>query len=105
MIGSTLGAMTAIVFGTKKGHKMQKDLMDKYHEFEDVVKDYTHGKTRQVKQALHKMSKGMDKKVRSALHKITHAKAEVKRKHRKVKKTYRRAKKAYHFAKKIARKR
>ena len=44
MIGSTLGALTAMMFTTKKGHRIQKDMVDKYHEIEEIMKGYVDGK-------------------------------------------------------------
>ncbi len=70
MLGSTLGALTALMFTTKKGHKIQHQLMDKYHEFEEVVRHYADGKTRQAKRmarrALSEIKKQAKRKVRKA---------------------------------------
>lgn len=37
VIGSSLGALTAFLFATKKGHIIQKAITAKYHEMEDAV--------------------------------------------------------------------
>ncbi len=63
MIGSTLGALTAMMFSTKKGHRIQKDLADKYHEFEHLMKGYVQGKKRVVKEGMRKIAKQAKKKL------------------------------------------
>ena len=42
ILGGTLGAMTAMMLGTRKGKKMQKELMGKYKHFSskaELLKD------------------------------------------------------------------
>jgi gas vesicle protein len=85
MIGSTLGALTAAMFGTKKGHKFQKDMADKYHDFEGMLKGYVNGKKRQVKREYKKITEMATKKVRKVKRKVRVAKVKAKRKVRKVK--------------------
>lgn len=70
MLGSTLGALTALMFTTKKGHKIQKDLKDKYHEFEDVVKEYAKSNERKAKKAMDQVTKNIEKKIQRAKKKI-----------------------------------
>jgi gas vesicle protein len=66
MIGSTLGALTAMMFGTKKGHQIQKDMTEKYHEFEKIMKGYVHGKRKKIKHQVQKIAKKAKSKLRSA---------------------------------------
>lgn len=66
MIGSTLGALTAAMFTTKKGHKVQKDIASKYHELEGIMKKYVNGKKRKVKNRVRKVAKKARSKVKRA---------------------------------------
>jgi gas vesicle protein len=72
MLGSTLGALTAMMFTTKKGHEIQDDLMDKYHEFEDQIKAYSAKGKRKVKRAMNHLAKKAHKKVKRVKRKIRH---------------------------------
>lgn len=69
MIGSTLGALTAMMFGTKKGDQIQKDMAEKYHEFEKMMKGYVHGQKKKVKHHVQKIAK----KAKSKLHSMKRA--------------------------------
>lgn len=66
MVGSALGALTAAMFSTKKGHKVQKELINKYHEFEDVVRNYAHKKQKTVKRAVKQLAKQAKKRLAKA---------------------------------------
>lgn len=66
MIGSTLGALTAMMFGTKKGHKLQKDMAAKYNEFEGMMKGYIQGKKAKVKHEMGQIAKKTKRKIRKA---------------------------------------
>ncbi|MGB7978699.1 MAG: YtxH domain-containing protein [Chlamydiales bacterium] len=66
MIGSTLGALTAMMFTTKTGHKIQHDMAGKYQKIENMMRGYVHGGKRRVKQKLGKIAKRAKKK----LHKV-----------------------------------
>jgi gas vesicle protein len=92
MLGSTLGALTALMFTTEKGHKIQGDLIKKYREFEKHVTGYAQNNKRKAKLALHKIAKNIDKKlqkakvailkkqkIKSALHKVAKVRRKVKR--------------------------
>jgi len=81
MIGSTVGALSAMMFTTKKGHNIQKDLLDKYHEFEGVIKKYAKGKTSQARKAAKKLVQAAKSKVAKTKKKL------VKRAKKKVAKT------------------
>lgn len=70
MLGSTLGALTALMFTTKKGHKIKEDLVEKYHEFEKHVKAYAKNNQKKAKHALNKFAKNIDKKIKKAKRKI-----------------------------------
>ena len=72
MLGSTLGALTAMMFTTKKGHEIQDDLMDKYHEFEDQIKAYSTVGKRKAKRAMNQISKKIQKKAKRVKRKIHH---------------------------------
>jgi gas vesicle protein len=39
-IGGTLGALAALLFTTKQGHKIQREIMGKYHEMDHLVRGY-----------------------------------------------------------------
>lgn len=86
MIGSTIGALAAAMFGTKKGHKLQKDMAEKYHDFEGVVKSYIHGKQRKVKREVGKIKQKAKKKVRKVKREVGEMAKTAKKKVRKVKK-------------------
>ena len=49
MLGSTIGAVSAMMFTTKKGHSIQKNAMHKLHEFENYVKGLIHKNKGHVK--------------------------------------------------------
>ena len=70
MLGSTLGALTAMMFTTKKGHKIQDDLMDKYHEFEDHVKAYSQAGKRKAKRMMGQIGQKVRRKVKKAKRKL-----------------------------------
>jgi gas vesicle protein len=70
MLGSTLGALTALMFTTKKGSKIKRELVEKYHEFEEHVKTYAKNNQRKAKHALSKIAKNIDKKIKKAKRKI-----------------------------------
>jgi len=70
MLGSTLGALTAMMFTTKKGHEIQEDLMEKYHEFEDHIKSYTKTNKRKAKHAINQIAKNIEKKIKRAKRKL-----------------------------------
>ncbi len=53
MIGSTLGALTAAALTSKKGSKIKKQLMSKYHEFDTMMQELqTEKSQRKVKREL-----------------------------------------------------
>lgn len=66
MLGSTLGALTALLFTTKKGHAIKEDLIDKYHEFEDVVKKYADSNKTKATRAIKQIAKNIEKKIKKA---------------------------------------
>lgn len=70
MIGSTLGALTAIMFGTKKGDQIQKELMKKYHELEGAVSEYATSKQRKAKAKFRKIAKEADQEINRVSRKI-----------------------------------
>lgn len=70
MVGSTLGAITALMFSTKKGHKIQHQLVDKYHDFEKALRHYTHGKTRQAKRMAKRTIKKAKRKAKRVVRKV-----------------------------------
>ncbi|HSX10305.1 MAG TPA: YtxH domain-containing protein [Chlamydiales bacterium] len=70
MLGSTLGALTAMMFTTKKGHQIQEDLIEKYHEFEDHVKAYAKSNKRKARHAMGKIAKNIEKKIKKAERKL-----------------------------------
>lgn len=70
MLGSTLGALTALMFTTKKGNKIKRELVEKYHEFEKQVRVYAKHNERKAKHALNKIAKNIDKKIKKAKRKI-----------------------------------
>ena len=49
MLGSTIGAVSAMMFTTKKGHSIQKNAMHKLHEFENYIKGLIHRNKGHVK--------------------------------------------------------
>lgn len=66
MIGSTVGALSAMMFTTKKGHQIQGEIAEKYHDVEKLVKSYAFGQKRKVKKAVRKAKRTV-KKVRRKL--------------------------------------
>ncbi len=90
MLGSTLGALTALMFTTKKGHRIQKDVADKFHEFEGIVKSYAKGQKKTAQRALHKLAKTVDQNFKKAKRKAHSVKRKVKRKAHQVKRKVKR---------------
>lgn len=41
VIGSAVGALTTMLFTTKKGKQIRQDIADKYHDFENGIKGWT----------------------------------------------------------------
>ena len=39
VIGSTMGVLATMLFTTKKGKEIRKNIADKYHELEEGIKD------------------------------------------------------------------
>jgi gas vesicle protein len=39
VIGGTVGALTTMLFTTKKGKELRKNIADKYHELEENLKE------------------------------------------------------------------
>lgn len=74
MIGSTLGALTAAMFTTKKGDKIRQKLqlqfMDKYHEFEEMIKHYAISKKQEAKAAVRKAARRADRKIQQTAKRI-----------------------------------
>jgi gas vesicle protein len=54
VLGSSLGALTAVMMGSKKGHKIQKEMVNKYREFEKMVKGYAKKQEKNVKRVVRK---------------------------------------------------
>jgi gas vesicle protein len=54
VLGSSLGALTAVMMGSKKGHKIQKEMVNKYREFEKMVKGYAKKQEKKVKRVVRK---------------------------------------------------
>ncbi len=65
MLGSTLGALSALILTTEKGHKIKRELIDKYHEFEDAVKSYAKHGEQKTKKAMHKIAKNIHKQIKT----------------------------------------
>lgn len=63
MIGSTIGAVSAMMFTTKKGHQIQKNAMHKLHEFEAHLKGLVQKNKSQVKRLVHKSKRKVAKTV------------------------------------------
>ena len=64
MLGSTVGAISTMMFTTKKGHSFKKHAMEKLHEFEGLVKKLVHKNKRKVMGAvktLKRVTKGKKK--------------------------------------------
>lgn len=70
MVGSTIGALSAMMLTTKQGHKVKEELIDKYHELEDIMKGYVKSNKRKATHALKKIAKNIDKKIKRAKKKI-----------------------------------
>jgi len=67
MLGSTVGALSAIMFTTKKGHAFQKNAMGKLHEFEKYLKQFiskNKGKVMTTMKKVHKIAKRKKSKSR-----------------------------------------
>lgn len=63
MLGSTLGALTAMVF-TKKGRKIRENLMHQCHELGNKVKRTASKNKRKAKQAMSRIAKKIEKKIK-----------------------------------------
>jgi gas vesicle protein len=61
MLGSTIGAVSAMLFTTKKGNAIKKNAMNTLHEFEN-----------NVKKAFHKKKSGVRRLVHSGKRKVMH---------------------------------
>jgi len=70
LIGSTIGAVSAMMFTTKKGHSIHHDAMHKLHEFEDYVKRMFHKNKGHVKRIVHKNKTHVKKLVTSGKRKV-----------------------------------
>lgn len=57
MIGSSLGALTALMFTTEKGQKIKKDLIKKYPELRQMIHAFAHHPDKTIKAAAKKMKK------------------------------------------------
>lgn len=64
MLGSALGALTAMVFTTKKGHKIKQNLLNQYHEFEGKVKKSANKNKRKAKRVVSRIAKNIEKKLK-----------------------------------------
>ncbi len=53
MLGSTIGAVSAMLFTTKKGNTIKKNAMNTLNEFENNVKRAFHKKKSGVKRLVH----------------------------------------------------
>lgn len=62
VIGGSLGALTVFLFATKKGNKLQKEILKHYHEVEQVAHDLEPKK--RVKKALKTALKTAAKQVK-----------------------------------------
>ena len=65
MLGSTIGAVSAMLFTTKKGNSIKKNAMNTLHEFENNVKRAFHKKKSGVKRHVHRVK-------RKVLHTVKH---------------------------------
>lgn len=84
MIGGALGALTAMVFTTKKGKEIQKEILGKYNDLTDTVVGYANSKKKKVKSQLKKYANKAERKVQSTSKKvrkkIKQAKKEIEKK-------------------------
>jgi gas vesicle protein len=67
MIGSAIGAVSAMLFTTKKGNAIKKQAMTTLHEFEHSVK-----------KAFHKKKSGMKRLVHHGKRKVMHTMKQMK---------------------------
>ena len=70
MLGSTLGALTAMMFTTKKGNQVKEEFLDQYHEFEGRVKGYANKNKRKAKRAVKQAAKNIENTIRQAKRKL-----------------------------------
>lgn len=57
IVGSTIGAMTTLLFNTHEGKKIQKKLMHKWHEMNEKTSHFGYDKWAGKKKVAHKPRK------------------------------------------------
>jgi gas vesicle protein len=62
LVGGSLGAIATFVFGSEKGKKLQKEVLQKYHKFERRAKHYRDNVERAMKSPVAKKLKRLVKK-------------------------------------------
>ncbi len=56
VIGGTVGALTTMLFTTKKGKELRKNIADKYHELEENLKETAEDLQDSAKSQVHKVA-------------------------------------------------
>ncbi len=65
IVGSTVGALTTLLFNTNEGKKVQKRLMKKFHEMHQKSDRFSIGKlAARYKKMVHKSRKSKSRKAR-----------------------------------------
>jgi gas vesicle protein len=64
VIGSSLGALTALMFTTEKGQKIKKELIKKYPEIQHMMQSFAHHPHRTIKAAAKKVKRRVASKAK-----------------------------------------
>jgi gas vesicle protein len=57
IVGSTIGALTSLLFSTAEGKRIQKKIMKKFHDFHGKNGPLMHGLTKMKNKLMHKVKR------------------------------------------------
>lgn len=93
MIGGTLAAFSAMMFTTKKGRSVRRQIMNRYNELGDGMKDYANSASDEVRRLIQDAERKIKRKSNQLMELAGRKKKTVKRKVKKAKTVAKKARK------------